>query len=107
LEKIILSPEVVGQLNLLIKILYEREYFGFMDTAHNYADNIYDFIFDIPNNPYKKSYNNKLGTYFSSYKANKNTTWYILFDTIEDRFFVQNITNNHSADYAYIISVIK
>jgi hypothetical protein len=106
-EKIILLPEVILQLNNLIKTLYEKEYFGFIDSAFDYTDSIYNFIFKIPNSPYKKTYNNKLGAYFSSYKANRNTTWYISFDIYNDKFIIQNITNNHSADYAYVISVIK
>lgn len=107
MEKIILLPEVTYQLNKLVSILYEKEYFGFIDSAFDYTDFIYNFIFEIPNNSYKRASNNKLGTFYSSYKANRNTTWYILFDREDDKYVVQNITNNHSADYAYIISLIK
>lgn len=55
----------------------------------------------------KEASNNKLGAFYSSYKANRNTTWYISFDRNEDRYVIQNITNNHSSDYAYVLSVIK
>ena len=107
MEKIIVLPEVIYQLNKLVNILYDKEYFGFVDSAFDYADSIYNFIFEIPNNPHKQASNNKLGVFYSSYKANRNTTWYISFDKEDDRYIVQNITNNHCADYAYVISIIK
>lgn len=107
MEKIVLLLEVIFQLNKLVNILYDNEYFGFIESAFEYADNIYNFIFDIPNKPYKKAYNNKLGVYYSSYKANNNTTWYILFDVSDNKFIIQNIINNHSSDYAYVISLLK
>ncbi len=107
MEKIILLPEVIFQLDKLLRELYENDYFGFIDSAFTYTDSIYDFIFKIPNNPYKKTSNNKLGVFYSSYKANRNKTWYISFDKEDDRYIVQNITNNHCADYAYVISIIK
>lgn len=53
MEKVILLPEVIYQLNQLVKSLYEKEYFGFIDSALDYTDMIYDFIFSIPHNPYK------------------------------------------------------
>jgi hypothetical protein len=106
-EEVILLPEVIFKLNQLVNILYDEEYFGFMDTAFNYADNIYDFIYTIPKQQYKFTSNKKLGTYYCSFKANRNTTWYITFDKQEEKYIVQNITNNHSADYAYFIANIK
>ncbi len=44
MEEIILLPEVISKLNQLVNTLYEKEYFGFIDSAFNYANNIYDFI---------------------------------------------------------------
>ncbi len=107
MEEIILLPEVISKLNQLVNILYEKEYFGFIDSAFNYANNIYDFIYTIPQQRYKLTANKKLGTYYCSFKANRNTTWYITFDKQDNRYLIQDISNNHSADYAYFIATIK
>jgi hypothetical protein len=106
-EEIILLPEVIFKLHNLVKVHYHEEYFGFMDTAFNYADKIYDFIYTIPKQQYKITSNKKLGTYYCSFKANRNTTWYITFDKEKERYIIQDITNNQSADYAYFIANIK
>ena len=81
--------------------------FGFIESAFKYANNIYDFIYTIPQQRYKLTANKKLGTYYCSFKANRNTTWYITFDMQDNRYIIQDITNNHSADYAYFIATIK
>ena len=107
MEKIILLPDVVDKLNELIFILYKKEYFSFIENSFNYVDDIYDFIYTIPTLRYKETANKKFGEYYCSYKANRNTTWYITFDKKDDRFIVQYITNNHTEEYSYFISKIQ
>jgi hypothetical protein len=87
-EEIILLPEVIYKLNQLVNILYEKEYFGFIDSAFNYANNIYDFIHTIPQQQHKLTANKKFGTYYCSFKANRNTTWYITFDKTDTRYLI-------------------
>lgn len=107
MEKIILLPEVINKLNELINILYQKEYFSFIEGSFSYVDNIYDFIYTIPTLRYKETANKKFGQYYCSYKANRNTTWYITFDKQDDKFIVQYITNNHTEEYPYFISKIQ
>jgi len=106
-EKIILLPEVIYKLNELINILYEKEYFGFIESSFKYVNDIYDFIHSLPTLHYKETANKKFGEYYCSYKANRNTIWYITFDKKGDRFIVQYITNNHTEEYPYFISKIQ
>lgn len=40
---------------------------------------------------------------FFRYKANNNTSWYILFDQKEHKFLINHITNNHSQDFPYLL----
>lgn len=106
MEKIVLLPEVINRLNELINILYKKEYFGFIESSFNYVDDIYDFIYSLHTLRYKETANRKFGQYYCSYKANRNTTWYVTFDKQDDRFIVQYITNNHTEEYPYFISKI-
>ena len=91
----------------LVFTLYKKEYFGFIENSFEYVDKILDFIQSIPFQKQKLTYNKKFGTYYTSYKANNNTTWYLIFDKHEGNYFVNEITNNHCADYAFVISTIK
>jgi hypothetical protein len=91
----------------LVFTLHGKDYFGFIDGAFDYVDKIIEFIYSIPSQKYKTTYNKKFGAYYTSFKANTNTTWYIIFDKQDNRYFVNEITNNHCADYAYVVSVIR
>jgi hypothetical protein len=91
--KIEISIEVIGYLNELIKILFEKEYFSFEESAQLYVKDIYDFIeFELYNLPHKTTTHKikNFGSKYVCYKANKRTTWYI--------FFTTHITNNHMQD---------
>lgn len=102
-----IDPYLEDKLFKLVFILHSKEYFGFMDSSFEYVSKIFEFINTIPSLKYKITYNKKFGAYYAVYKANSNTTCYIIFDKIENRFFVNEITNNHCADYAYVLSIIK
>ncbi len=103
MEKIILLPEVTDKLNRLIEILYEESYFGFIESALEYSDNIYDFIHSIPAQRCKLTSDKKYGTYYCTFKANRKTTWYISFDKQDEQYIVRYLTNNHSKDYPSFI----
>jgi hypothetical protein len=105
--EIILASDLENKLYNLVFTLHTKEYFGFIESAFDYVNKIIAFTYTIPSLKYKATYNKKFGAYYISYKANNNTTWYLIFDRQGDRFFINEITNNHSADYAYIISIIK
>jgi len=103
LEKIIVYSDAFEyQIHDLIFILYNKEYFGFEDSAIKYGEKIYEFIFEnidkpITRNSQKKYH--KFGKKYLKYTANKRTTWYIFFDQKDNKFLVKYILNNHSKDF--------
>jgi hypothetical protein len=44
------------------------------------------------------------GEYYAVYKANKHTTWYVIFDKTNDSYIIRNIINNHTPDYPKLIA---
>ena len=48
MEKIIILPELEDKLFDMVNLFYEKEYFGFLDSALVYIDNIVNFIYTIP-----------------------------------------------------------
>lgn len=77
-------PEVAGYLEELIQTLHKLHYFGFKESSKEYVGNIVNYFFKyIGILPDKKasSYFNRYGKNmrYLSYRANKQTTWYIFF----------------------------
>lgn len=104
MEKVKIENRVYAELIDLIDILYNEDYFGFLISAEEYVVNIFDFINTIPTLKFKTTFKNYFGSYYVSYKANKNTTWYIIFDIKNDIYLVSFITNNHSYNYPRLIT---
>ena len=102
---VIFLPTVVDYLACLVPILYEKEYFGFRETAKRYIDDLVD---DIENNlPMKQhrpapAYFDKYGDdmKYAVFKKNKRTSWYVFFETYEEEriiyYLVRYIANNHT-----------
>jgi hypothetical protein len=103
MAKIIILPALEDKLFDLVFILRDKAYFGFVETAIAYVDNIINFIYTIARRKHKKTKNNKFGSYYCSYKVNAATTWFICFDVEADVYLIKNITNNHTEDYTLII----
>lgn len=94
------NEDFVTYLNNLVSILYEQDYFGFIESAKKYTSDIIDFIKrNISQKPHYPApeYFSKYepGMKYITYRANKSTTWYIFFKQRENRFFIYYITNNH------------
>jgi hypothetical protein len=102
-EKVKISPVVYDYLFELITVLYEEEYFGFLDSTKNYVDEIINFMYTIPLQKSKLTKNKRFGKYYCKYKHNSKTSWYIVFDVENDYFIVKFITNNHTSFYATYI----
>jgi len=102
LEKVVIIQEdVIDFLENLIRVLFEKEYFGFEGSAQIYVSRMYDFIeFELINFPPKQTPNNliRYGSNYVFYKANNRTTWYIFFEKKGNRYLVTYITNNHMAE---------
>ena len=101
MEKITVQylPEVEEYLNDLGYLLFQKEYFGFIENSFEYVDEIIDFIeYNLPIFPFRKTPENliELGSKYIFYKANQTTTWYVFFENVENRYLVTLITNSHS-----------
>jgi hypothetical protein len=107
MEKIIVETRLHDELDELIQKLYDKEYFGFLPSAENCIHKIYDFINTIPTQKSKLTKVNRYGKYYCTYKANNKTSWYIIFDVIDDVYLISFITNNHSRNYPTYISGVK
>lgn len=92
------TPDVIVYINELTLKLFEKEYFGFLESAIDYKDKIIDFIDNNINSFPAKSAPQKLihlGTKYIFYKPNHRTTWYIFFEQKDDNFVITNIINNY------------
>ncbi|SKB98194.1 hypothetical protein SAMN05660477_02205 [Soonwooa buanensis] len=102
---IILQSNVIDYLEELVLTLFQKEYFGFEEDAQKYVQRIYDFIeYNLPIFPFKNTPENllELGSKYIFYKANTNTTWYIFFENLGNRYLVTFITNSHSELTKYL-----
>lgn len=92
-------PDVEFYLNDLADILFQKEYFGFSESAKDYVDRITHYVEEnielhpAKNTPHELSH---YGEKYIVYKANDKTSWYIFFSQEESFYFIQYITNNHT-----------
>ena len=100
MERIIISIEVRSRLKELVHLLFEKDYFGFKDSAKSYVDKIVETILAIPRLKHYQTKDTSRGSYFVRHKANSNTTYYILFDIKGNRYYITNIISNHEARYS-------
>ncbi|MFY8186505.1 MAG: hypothetical protein ACOVLC_00975 [Flavobacterium sp.] len=104
-SKIIISKEVVDDLNQLVKTLFYEDYFTFESSAQMYVSHIYDFLeFDLISFPHKSTPKNlkKLGSYYAFYKPNSSTTWFVFFEKYESEIFIKYLTNNHNGEINHL-----
>jgi hypothetical protein len=47
-QEVVILPELDDALFELIELFYTKAYFGFLDAATTYVDDIYNFIYKIP-----------------------------------------------------------
>jgi len=99
--KVVYHKNVSEYLNELVDVLYNKEYFGFKESAYDYVDWIFEQIESSINRKVKKpapEYFNKYSTGLSYvvYKRNSNTSWYVFFQKQEDTYYIFYIGNNHS-----------
>ncbi len=96
--EVIYTSSVISYLNDLVVILYKKQYFGFIESADEYVDEIYDAIPErIKKSPHKKTPKplKYLGSNYVFYKVNTRTTWYVFFERRDQNFLITGITNNH------------
>ena len=99
--KIIITPKVIIYLDDLVRILYKKEYFGFIESAEDFVSKIYDILDENiklsthKTTPQKLKY---LEYNYIFYKSNKRTTWYIFFEKKNINYLVTGIINNHCVE---------
>lgn len=99
--KVIFHPSVVECLDRLGKQLFDTGYFGFRENAVQYVRKMVDYItVYVPwysANP-APDYFEKYGTCmkYITYNSTKQTTWYIFFQQMGNRYLVRYISNNHT-----------
>jgi hypothetical protein len=98
---VIFSPETVDYLADLIELLYLNDYFGFKESAKKYvADLVTDVKTTIdkriskPAPPCFDRYGKNM--FYSVFKKNKNTQWYVFFNYDDDIYYIRYIGNNHT-----------
>jgi len=95
---VIITPKVIDFLDDLVRILYKKEYFGFIESAEAYVLKIYDSIEEnILLSPHKTTPKilEHLGSNYIFYKANQRTTWFIFFEKQNNNYLITGILNNH------------
>ncbi|MDR0437651.1 MAG: hypothetical protein LBH22_05040 [Bacteroidales bacterium] len=103
--KVIILPEVQEYLDSLVPILYEKEYFGFEESAIGYVDeliaNIKTSLHRLPHKPasvYFDQYEKDM--HYAAFKVNPRTTWYAFFTKYSENgttiYLIQRIENNHT-----------
>ena len=98
-------PEIELFLNNLSDVLFEKNYFSFLQYSENYVDDLTNFIEqNISKYPHKTTPKSlvKWGMFYFFYKANNRTTWYIFFEKKEHRFLITHITNKHIQDISFL-----
>ncbi|GHU89281.1 hypothetical protein FACS1894155_05930 [Bacteroidia bacterium] len=100
--KILFLPEVMDYFLELADILYEKNYFGFENSALEYAEDLFEDISENLPNKHRKLAPNYFDRYgenmnYSAFKRNKNTSWYVFFNIYfengETVYFVRYISN--------------
>jgi hypothetical protein len=103
--KVIFTPDTLLYLEELAQKLYLSHYFGCIESAHQYLDELVD---EIENGlPYLNSkeaprYFDRYGQdmFYATFRKNKNTYWYVFFKKYrldgEIIFQVRFIGNNHT-----------
>jgi len=102
--KVIALRSVIKYMNDLVVILYEKEYFGFKESAKKYVDDLLDDITtNLPAQLRKPApkYFDKYGKdmYYAVFRKSKNTHWYVFFkinwEKGEEIYKIRYISNNH------------
>jgi len=102
--RIVFLPETLDYFNDLATILFEKEYFGFEESALKYVDELVDSIKDSlhiktkkPAPPYFNKYGR--GLQYATFRKSRTTQWFVFFSTYqlknETVYLIRYISNNH------------
>jgi hypothetical protein len=102
--RVLFLPEVRDYFRELAEILYKKDYFGFEETAIQYAEDLFNSIADTLPNRVKKTapaYFDRYGKnmFYAVFQKNKRTQWYVFFNIYADNgetvYLVRYMSNNH------------
>lgn len=96
--KVVFTPYVINFLDDLVRILYKKEYFGFIETAEEFVSKFYDAVSEnIKISTHKQTPKGLkyLGSNYIFYKSNSRTTWYVFFEKKNQNYLITGIINNH------------
>ncbi|MDR1984744.1 MAG: hypothetical protein LBQ28_07975 [Prevotellaceae bacterium] len=102
--KVLFLPEVRDYFKELAEILYKKDYFGFQETAIQYAEDLFYDIADTLPSRVKKiapTHFDRYGKdmFYAVFIKNKHTQWYVFFniyiDNGETVYLGRYISNNH------------
>ena len=90
---ILYKPQVEFYINNLVFILFQNDYFSYLENAIRYKDKIIDFIEENKTTPLQLK---EFGSNYIFYKSNSRTTWYIFFENKGNNYIITYITNSNS-----------
>ncbi|MDR1552445.1 MAG: hypothetical protein LBS69_03145 [Prevotellaceae bacterium] len=102
--RVLFLPEVRYYFKELAEILYKNDYFGFEETAIQYAEDLFNNIANTLPIRVKKiapSHFDRYGKdmFYAVFPKNKQTQWYVFFNIYanngEKVYLVRYISNNH------------
>ncbi|MDF9829527.1 hypothetical protein M2133_000864 [Parabacteroides sp. PF5-6] len=102
--RVLVLPEVRLYLNELSQILYEKDYFSYLETSERYVEELFEAIkTTLPRKQrrYASPFFDRYGKdmYYSIFRKNRQTQWYVFFNIYEDKgeliYLVRYISNNH------------
>ena len=108
--KVLFLPEVRAYFDFLVGVLFEEEYFEFEENARIYVKELFDDIEEKLPSRWKKpapKHFEKYGKemYYTGFRKNRNTTWYVFFTKYEDDgeivYIVRHIENNHTVAHFF------
>ena len=103
--RVLAKPEVIEYLDNLVDILFEKQYFSYVEDAIDYVNELcYDVKTNLPTKLHKPApnYYAKYGKnmYYAVFKKNKRTTWYAFFSKYAENgetvYLLCYIGNNHT-----------
>ena len=99
-QEIIISARLEKRLFNLVSVLIEKEYFGILEDAEKYVDDIYDFIQKIPEKKHRKCFSALYGSYFVRYDCPKSKMQYfITFFKKGKKYLMENIISPKTPEY--------
>jgi hypothetical protein len=105
--KVIILPKVFDYFDNLVTVLYEKDYFGFEQTALEYVLELYDDIIATlplrlhkPASKHFDKYGKNMKYAVFRVRKSKHTQWYAFFNTYkangETIYLIRYIANNYS-----------